>query len=241
MYLKLCTLLAITWNSVTHSTYVSGIITENTTFFYRKLPVAPSIRATIEFNISYSQSSMANRYPSMGIYTTYPKLNIDKRCSYIGYGQLYNENLHPELRVGRYRTTTCMMSGTDTVNCSRRVPVQDFMPRNFYLSFGFSCNFPIISYLEDLRYNISFTNQSNETNACIHYTVISYTDACSRFYKQTSLPNLIGDVRINHYTEYFKQFKIYEMFAFGDGTCYQHIWEFICYIFYQNVTHLPNK
>ena len=53
---------------------VSGTITENMTFFYRKLPVAPSIRANIEFSVFYSQRSMAYKYPSIGIYTNYPKI-----------------------------------------------------------------------------------------------------------------------------------------------------------------------
>ena len=132
-----------------YSKHFSGTITENTTFFYRKLPVTPSLPAPIEFSVAYNQRSMrdAEHYPLMGIYTTYPEINIAKQCSYIRYGQLRNENLHPYLRIGRYRTTTCEMSGADTVNCRGRVIVQDFIPRNFYLTFGFRCNWPRIHSL----------------------------------------------------------------------------------------------
>ena len=108
-----CILLALfVQDGFSYSKHFSGTITENTTFFYRKLPVAPSLRATIEFSVAYNQRSMrdAEHYPLMGIYTTYPEINIAKQCSYIRYGQLRNENLHPYLRVGRYRTTTCEMS-----------------------------------------------------------------------------------------------------------------------------------
>ena len=224
-------LVVLSQLSVTLSTHVSGIISENMTFFYQKLPVAPSVRATIEFNISYSECSMGQMYPSMGIYTEYPNLNIEKRCSYQQYGQLCNEDLHPHLKVGTYRTTTCELSGSCTVNCRGRVVVQDYMPRSFSLYFGFSCDWPPIYLLRGLRYNISFTKQTNETSGCTDYSVIYYTEACSRFYKETSLPNLIGDVRINHYAQYFKEFRILEMVIFENGTCYQHIWEVICYIF----------
>ena len=75
----------------------------------------------------------------MGIYTTYPEVNIEKRCSYIRYGQLRNENLHPHLRVGRYRTTTCTLCGADNVKCKGIVSIQDYIPRKFYLTFGFHC------------------------------------------------------------------------------------------------------
>ena len=98
---------------ITHSEHVSGAITENTTFFYRMLPVTPAISTTIEFNILYDRSSERYKYPLMGIYTEYPKINIEKRCSRVRYGQLRNENLHPYLRVGKYRTTTCRLSGAN--------------------------------------------------------------------------------------------------------------------------------
>ena len=65
----------------------------------------------------------------------YPIINIEKRCSKFIYGQLHNENLHPFLRIPEYRTTTYEMSGSDTVNCRGKVTVQDFIPRNFLLSF----------------------------------------------------------------------------------------------------------
>ena len=215
---------------VTNSEHVTGIITENMTFFYRKLPVTPSISANVEFTVSYLPHSMRDRYPVMGIYTAYPKININKRCSYMNYGQLHNENLHPILRISRYRTTSCELSGSNIVNCRGRVNIQDYIPRNFYLTFGFPCHWSHIYNLRGLRYNISFTKQSNETSSCIDYSTIPHARVCSRFYKETSLPNLVGDVRINHYTQYFKQSTFFEASVFWNGTCYQHIWEVVCYV-----------
>ena len=228
---RLCMLLVLLLHcNFSHSVHIFGTITENITFFYRKLPVARSVRATLVFYISYSQRSMGKTYPSMGLYTTYPKLNIDKSCSYQQFGQLRNENLHPFLRVGRYRTTTCELSGADIVNCRGRVTVQDYIPRNFYLTFGFPCNTPRTNSLHGLRYNISFSNQSNGTSACLDYSMIPGNGTCSRFYKETYLPNLIGEEGLDHYEEYFKQSTFFEALTFLDGTCYQHIWEVTCYI-----------
>ena len=212
---------------MTQSAHVSGTITENTTFFYRKLPVAPSVRATIEFSISYLQQ---NTNPSLGIYTTYPKLNVEKRCSYQQHGQLRNENLYPHLRPGRrYRTTSCGLSGDHTVGCRGRVEVQDYIPRTFYLTFGFDCNLTPMYSLNGLSCNISFTKQSNATNDCTDYSQFPNTGACSRFYNETSVPNLIGDEQVEQIFSFFKRFLPFEALFFQAGTCYQHMWEFACY------------
>ena len=168
-------------------------------FLYRKLPVAPSIRAIVEFSVSYLKSSMRHKYPLMGIYTEYPELNIEKSCSYQHYGQLHNEDLHPILRVGHYRTTSRELSGADTVNCRGRVTVQDYIPRNFHLTFGFRCNWPHIYSLKGLWYNISFTRQTNKNGK---YTEKFHTKVCGRLYQQTSLPNLIADESLDQIFEY---------------------------------------
>ena len=64
MDIKAFTLLVVLSQlSVTDSVHVSGTITKNMTFFYRKLPVTPSVLATIEFNVSYSKSSMRGERP----------------------------------------------------------------------------------------------------------------------------------------------------------------------------------
>ena len=210
--------------------HFSGIISKNMKFFYRKLQVAPSVRATIDFTVSYLPRSMHYNYPIMGIYTTYPIIKVDNRCSKILYGQLRNENLHPILRVGRYRTTTCELSGADVVDCSGRVTVQDYIPRSFHLTFGFDSKWLHIYSLKGLRYNISFTNKSNKTSDCLDYSVIPWNETCSRFYKETSLPNLIGDEGLDHYEDYFKQSTFFQALIFVDGTCYKHIWEVVCHI-----------
>ena len=220
-------LAVLTQFRFTLSAHVSGIITENTTFYYQKLPVAPSVSTTIEFSISYLQSAMRYRYPLMGIYTTYPELNIKKSCSYVQYAQLHNENLHPYLGVGRYKTTTCELSGSDTVNCSGIVTVQDYMPRNFYLTFGFHCDYPSIS-LSGLVYNISFSNQRNGTSGCVDYTDLHNTIVCSRLYSQTSFPNLMGVEQLDEIEDFLIMLQTYEFVIHSHGSCHQHLFEIMC-------------
>ena len=224
---------------------ISGTITENTMFYYRKLPVAPSVHTTIEFCVSYSTTSMRDKYPVMGIDTVYPKVNIEKQCSYNEFGQLRNENLYPYLRLTGYRTTTCEMLTDHTVKCNGRISVQDYIPRSFYLTFGFDCYLPPIYLLNGLAYNISFSKQSNGTNTCTDYSKFPSTDACSKFYNETSVPNLIGDEHVEPSVGYLKNFKALDALIFQDGTCYQHLSEVTCYIILpkcdpvtQQVTHL---
>ena len=233
MDLTVCTLLVVSSQlSVTHSAHLSGTITESVTFFYRKLPVAPSVRITIEFSVSHQIGTINYKYPSMGIYTKYPTVNIEKRCSDVTYGQLRNENLHPILKVEQYRTTTCEMSGADTVNCRGRVTVQDYIPRNFYLTFGFHWDYASVNSLQGLTYNINFTKQSNNTSGCIKYTEKFRPNTCSRIYHKTSLPNLIGDESLDQIFEYFDVYKAYQTTSIFEGRCYQHFEDLVCHIIF---------
>ena len=245
MGVKALTLFALLSHfNFTHSAHVSGIITENVTFFYRKLAVAPSIRATIEFKISYSQRSMRGErpVPLMGIYTQYPIINIAKQCSYNQYGQLRNENLHP-LKLGGYGKTMCELSGSDTVNCRGRVSVQNFIPSNFYLTFGFDCRWPRIhsppgptynglsmNSLKGMKYDISFSNQSNETNECVDFSTKLNTKVCNEFYHHTSLPNLIGDEQLDQIRDYSMLIQLYDVATLSHGRCHQHLLEILCHV-----------
>ena len=234
IYCELFTLLVLLIQfSINHGVDVNGTIIENITFFYRKLPMEPSRRATIEFKIVYLQSSIKHkdRYPLMGIYTEYPKINIEKQCSHIRYGQLRNENLHPRLRFIRpRRTTSCEKSGAETVNCRGIVNIQDYIPRHFYLTFGFHCDWPPVNSLKGLKYNISFSKQKNETNNCTGYKSLKIHGKCGILYDATSLPNLIGNEEVKQIMDIDQGLRMFESFVFEDGTCYKHFLEFACHI-----------
>ena len=219
----------------THSEFVSGNIQDNITFYYRELSVAPSISTIIDFSVPYPRSPFRyqdHHYPLIGIYTDYPKINIEKRCSYIRYGQFRNDFLHPHLRLGENRAITCMLSGTDTVNCRGQIKIQDYIPWNFELTFGFGCDWPRIYSLQGLTYNISFTKQSNDTNNCIKYSEKFHPNACTRFYNEIALPNLFGEYSLDLLIKTFDVYKAYETAFNLDGRCYKHFEDFACRIIF---------
>ena len=203
--------------------------------------MAPSVSTTIEFNVSYNKNLVRHEHPVMAIDTEYPKRNIEEQCSFIRYRQLRNENLYTYLRVGRYKGTTCTLSGNYTVTCRGTVNIQDYIPRKFYLSFGFHCNTLRINSLQGLKYNISFTKQSNKTNGCIKYSIFDSKGTCSRFYNETSVPNLFGDEHVYQIMGYLKHSMTFEALIFVDGTCYQHFWEVMCHILLPKCDPANNK
>ena len=78
---------------------ISSDITEHITFLHKTFPVPPSMRAIIEVDVSYPNSSDRIHDLIMGIYTTYNHVLIIKQCSYVQYTQLGNQGLHPTIRL----------------------------------------------------------------------------------------------------------------------------------------------
>ena len=129
------------------------------------------------------------------------------------------------------------------MNCKGRVTVQDYIPRNFHLTFGFDChllpihslqglkyNDSFMNSLKSLRYNITFSNQSNETNDCVDYSTQVKTKACNGFYRQTSLPNLFGHEQLDIMREYSTAIQVYEVSMLSHGRCHQHLLEILCHV-----------
>ena len=223
MDMKILTLLVIA--NVYAEYRFSGTITDNITFFYRTLPTPPSVRAIIEFNVSFP---VMEQRTLMGIYTTYPKTNIQKQCSYIKFGQLRNENMHPHLRQGVYRTTFCYESpDATTMHCGGKVKFQDYIPRNFSLTFGRLCFWPPESTLTGLTYNISISDQSNTTSGCLRHT----RRTCNKYYYFSSNPNLIGNEAMNQSHDAWRGMGFYYHFLLEDP-CYQHTEEFLCNVLF---------
>ena len=83
--------------------------------------------------------------------------------------------------------------------------------------------------MKGLRYNITFSNQSNETNSCIGYRSLDMLGKCKTFYDKTTLPNLIGNDKIEQILNFGRTLRIYEGITFVDGTCYKHLWEVACH------------
>ena len=214
-----------------HSMSISDVISEDVTFLHKTFPVPPSMRAIIQMDVSYPISSVKipDNYPIMGIYTTNDHINIKKQCTYIRYGQLANQVLHPRIRLdgSDIQPPHCLKEGVDTIHCRRNVTIQDFKPRNFSFSFGFFCSkINQVSSLKGLIYNISIHGQTNETKCIQLHPRI--TNVCSQFYQYGLLPDLIGGKDMLTILSHWDHFKTYV--AIFEGQCYQHFLEVGCYV-----------
>ena len=193
--------------------------------------VPPSIRAIIEVNISFTGYIWhSNHHPDMGIYTTEDHINIKKQCTHILYGQLINRNLRFVIREdrGRLNTPRCLGESDGRLHCRGNITVQDFKPRNFSFSFGFSCvDKNALSSLKGLVYNISIHDQSNETN-CIQLPYRKMK-LCEQYYQYTTLPNLIAAEDMRTVLKMYGEFRAYYAVISSVGLCYQHLQELACY------------
>ena len=104
------------------------------------------------------------------------------------------------------------------------------VPRQFYLTFGFHCDWLPGNSLKGLMYNISFSKQKNETNNCTGYKSLKINGKCEIFYDAASLPNLVGNEEVKQIMDIDHGFLMWEPFLFKGGTCHKHLWEFICHI-----------
>ena len=107
---------------------LSGIILEDTTFYYRNLGTNPSRLALVEYSVWYNQSLAAGQcsscYPRLDIYTTRDDTNLHTRCANDNYGQLRNEKLHIALKVQPH-DGLCKINktNTDLVYCDGNVEI----------------------------------------------------------------------------------------------------------------------
>ena len=187
---------------------ISSDITEHITFLHKTFPVPLSMRAIIEVDVSYPNSSDRIHDPIMGIYTTHNHVNIKKQCSYVQYSQLGN------------RPLKCLKEGLDTIHCTGNITIQDYKPRSFSFSFGFNCDEIIPdSSLERLDYNLTIHEQTNETN-CISLPR-------SGFHQHGLLPDLIGGEDVLTVMRHWESFSA--LFTLLEGLCYIHVVELGCY------------
>ena len=142
-----------------------------------------SLSATVEFSVSYSNISFCSTAharcgPKMDIYTTQKDVNFKKNCSYDSFGQAGNERLviylselDPSNPIHQTSSKTCTLLPGEyqRVQCSGKVTVQDFIPRNLFISLGYKCKHTSklakMPSLYGMQLNISVLNQSN-TTAC---------------------------------------------------------------------------
>ena len=209
---------------------ISGEISENITFLRKTFPVPPSMRAIIEVDVSFPESSIRilGYNPMIGIYTTKDHVKIKKQCTYVPYDQLANGNLHRPIRLDEsdIQPPKCLKEGLDTIHCTGNITVQDFKPRKFSFTFEFYCDrITLKSSLKGLVYNISIHEHTNETN-CI-FLPRKVRGTCSQIYLHSLLPNLIGAEDVLTVLRHWEMFTA--LVAIFEGVCYQHFLEVGCY------------
>ena len=226
-------LVVLTQSNCSLTTSISGEVSEDVTFLYKTFPVTTSMRAIIQVDIYYPETSIAEQghYPIMGVYTENDHINIKKQCTYVEYGQLGNKNLHLRIRndAGHFRMPRCLKESDDNIHCTGNITIQDFKPRKFSFSFGFRCVWiNAVNSLKRLVYNITIHGQTNETN-CIqlpHTTM----GICKQYIQHTALPNLIGNENMRTVLTDYQWFKSYEALTDMIGLCHQHLEELACHV-----------
>ena len=212
------------------SVSISGKITEDITFLLKTFPVPQSMRAIIEIDVSYADSPLRKQghYPRMGIYTTVDHINIKKRCTYIPFGQLANDHLHPRMTLDEsdIRPPKCFEEPEGIIHCRGNITIQDFKLRNFSFSFGFNCD--IISHVSSLRgvvYNISIY-VSNETR-CI-YLPEKVRHHCSPDSMHGFIPDLVGFEDVSTILKQWDHFNMYV--TIFQRLCYKQLLQLSCYV-----------
>ena len=185
-YVWLATIMQWKW---AHSipTSISGEISEDLKFIHKTFPGPAAKRATIEYNVRFYYHAWRN-YLILGIYTTQDHVNIEKNCTYRSYGQLRNRAMHRT-----FGPTYCQPGENSTRHCAGNITVQDFIRRNFSISFGFRCrDVKPTTSLKGLIFNITIYPQ-REGVTCFPLTGDSI---CRNYYGYGGFPNLLGDEHI---------------------------------------------
>ena len=165
------------WIVVYSAIIIWNVILNDTTFYYKNLDTYPSKLATIEYSVWYNINTAAGQcsscYPRLDIYTTRDDKNLETNCANDNYGQLRNEDLHEPLKLRREQKP-CRKSVTypDWIYCHGTVKIQDYMPRHYGFSFGYSCSLQTTYTLKGLLYNISIDGQRNKSD-CVKSIISS--------------------------------------------------------------------
>ena len=213
-------------NGATNNCTSGTIEKENIKFYHMKLTNVSSTSITIEFWVNYTLTNIYDPYVVIDIYTTEDHINVLRQCSFLHYGQLFNDELHIPLNMRSYKETACAQT-TKTRICNGRKTIRDFKPRIYYISFGYDCD--NVRLLPGISYKFSVFDQSNQTKC----SGFSHNVYCSNFYRQILIPNLLGHSDVNRaQTELDRAQTYLNLFnSIRDGLCYKHLDKIKCFVF----------
>ena len=202
-------------------------VTSDVGFYYRKLSTIQSKYAILEYRIISRPEDLVQ----LDFYTTSvdEHVNIKRQCSHQVRGQLNNKDFHCSLKRGHYNNIICEHNNDNLLFCRGKLEVQDYIPRDFAFSFGFSCN--DIRSLKGLKFNVTIHSQTNETTC---YPVARNSFNCSVYYPDMTLPNLLGNCRQSSAFEEIEKILLVDETLSTQGAsisllgAYQHMREMMC-------------
>ncbi len=236
---------------------ISGTITEDVKFFYRKLSSIPSKFATLEYSVSYRNASFCSRTDRycrviLSFYTTNHNNGSNRACADKFFHQILNKHLvvtlppflhtnqkQMDFASGEFRNHShCKVDLRQrSIHCTSKIFVQEYKPTDFAFSLSFSCSqgFKLQASLKGLQFNMTIEDQSNVTE-CDAIVEENIRRNCGFGY--TSLPNLIGMTSLKEVEKLVQQLQLGRAMInkLGDSgvlfDCYQHLDELLCYLFF---------
>ena len=247
-------------NIVANNLTISGMINEDTLFYYRRYQTFPSKLATVEYSLTFNITKINNHCRGdqddcivmLDIYTTEHDKNFLMNCSTDPFGQLRNENLRTPLylRYRPYRFTTRKLDelDPDMLHCEGKTFIQDYKPRHYGFSFGYKCSVSVKPSLVGLWYNFTISAQSNKTQCLpFSYNFHGNVRKCYDFYDHISLPNMIGNPDVKSaQTSMAVVHGYYPMLSYissqsPTGGCYKHMQKFFCRVFLPECDQVENR
>ena len=214
------------------SVTVTGKITEDRSFYYRKFPAPPSKSAKIEYINTFS-----NDYVDLHMYTTEDHINIEKKSSFVDYGQLRNSFMNKQLSQG---FTGCRPVNNQT-KCGWDDRYQDYIPRNFGFSFGFKCQDVPTKSLRGLSYSLTINYRPNDTKCEPIPDNTPFN--CTQYYKLATFLNLLDQQELDRVAIDLRDTLDLVNHFIGDLSkidCYQHLMEVFCFLYFPKCDSMNN-
>ena len=229
---------------------ISGTITEDVTFFYRKLPSGSSKVANIKYSISYKNGMFCYNCNTLLFFHSicsdkdYPNMG---NCSWMPFDEPFHKiyiDTMPSHIAANQQAGPCKeqnVFGNSEVFCAGDIKVQHYKPCNFAVVIMFQCKSDFLQNkqtLNGLVYNVTIHHQSN-TSTCEIIPNKTGTGMCSKFYHYTSFANVAGYTSINEVSNLLDMVYVMkkgEAFRSIDGEsggtdrslCHQHFEEILC-------------
>ena len=213
---------------------VSGIITDNTTWFLSNLSVRPAMTASIEYHIRYQcpwyvYEILENPPVITFYYMGQDSPNLQRGCNSEMHGQLFNKDLAVPLNGKHREKFLCNRKGGMKV-CHGRTKIQDFEPKSYFFSLGFECN-ERKGNLKGLKYEVTIYDESNETS-CVDLNSTSefLTDHCDKSYRYAAIPNQFGDTHLDRAISTMNKFLRVFHSDVPSKQCLKNLKPFLCEI-----------